>query len=100
MIRRTILQHLASALCTIASLAESGGSDRRLANMLTTAKLIATAAWMRKESRGAQFRSDYPQADPKLAKPSMLTLAEAEDEAAEAIASRDRQKRSPARLHA
>ncbi len=55
---------------------------------------------MRKESRGAQFRSDYPQADPTLAKRSVLTLAEAETEAAEAIASRDRQKRSPARLHA
>ncbi len=91
---------LAGALGTIASLAESGGSDRRLANMLTTAKLIATAAWMRKESRGAHFRSDYPQADPNLARRSMLTLAEAEVEAAEAIASRDRQNRSPARLHA
>jgi L-aspartate oxidase len=91
---------LAAALGTIASLAESGDSDLRLANMLITAKLIATAAWMREESRGAQFRSDYPQADPKLAKRSMLTLAEAEVEAADAIASRDRQKRSPARLHA
>ena len=37
-----------------------GGDDRRLANMLSTAKLIAAAALQRKESRGAHFRSDYP----------------------------------------
>jgi L-aspartate oxidase len=69
---------LRSALGVIASLERSAASDPRLDNMVTTAKLIATAALLRKESRGAHFRSDYPEADPALAHRSLLTLAEAE----------------------
>ncbi len=68
---------LVRALSVIASLEKDAGRDRRLINMLTTAKLITAAAHARKESRGAHFRSDYPQADPKLAKRSMLTLGQA-----------------------
>ena len=58
--------------------------------MLTTAKLITTAAMMRKESRGAHFRSDYPEADPKLARRSLVTLAEAEIDAGDAVSDRER----------
>jgi L-aspartate oxidase len=36
------------------------------ANMVTAARSIATAALLRKESRGAHFRSDFPDRDPAL----------------------------------
>ncbi len=52
--------------------------DRRLGNMLATAKLIAAAALQRQESRGAQFRSDYPMPDERFARRSFLTLADAD----------------------
>ena len=35
-------------------------------NLLTSATAIATAALHRQESRGAQFRSDFPTIDPAL----------------------------------
>ena len=34
-------------------------------NLLTVARLISTAAWMRRESRGGHYRSDYPHSDPQ-----------------------------------
>jgi L-aspartate oxidase len=46
-------------------------------NLATTALIIAAAAYARRESRGAQFRRDFPAADPAQARRSMLTLAEA-----------------------
>jgi succinate dehydrogenase / fumarate reductase flavoprotein subunit len=39
-----------------------------LHNMLTVSEAIARAAILRKESRGAQFRDDYPTKDPELGK--------------------------------
>jgi L-aspartate oxidase len=80
-------QSLTKALATVGTL-ERDNSDRRLANMLTTAKLITAAALTRKESRGAHFRSDYPLQDDRLARRSFLTLAEAETIAREAAATR------------
>jgi L-aspartate oxidase len=91
---------LKAALGVIAGLEQSAPPDRHLGNMLTTAKLITTAALVRKESRGAHFRSDYPEADPKRAQRSVLTLAEVETAAAEAVDARDRTPRRVAPLHA
>jgi L-aspartate oxidase len=75
---------LATALSTIITLEREADGDARLANMLATAKLITAAAFARKESRGAQFRSDYPAADEAQAKRSYLTLAKADHVAREA----------------
>ena len=67
---------------------ERDKNDRRLANMLTTAKLITAAAQEREESRGAHFRSDYPTPNDRLARRSFLTLAEAGAIAREATGAR------------
>jgi L-aspartate oxidase len=88
---------LASALRTIGMLEQETKGDRRLANMLTTAKLIAAAAYARKESRGAHFRSDYPENRPELASRSVLTLAEAEAIAGEAASQHTPAKRAALR---
>ena len=77
-------ESLTKALSTIVALERENEGDRQLINMLTTAKLIATAALVRKESRGAHFRSDYPAPDEAEAKRSFLTLAKADKIAREA----------------
>jgi L-aspartate oxidase len=91
---------LRDALGVIADLERGASTDRQLANMLTTAKLITAAALARRESRGAHFRSDYPVPDPELAQRSMLTLTEAEAIAAAAVARRGRGLRRNVPLHA
>ena len=78
-------QSLTAALATIGALEAEAGGDRSLANMLTTAKLVTAAALNRRESRGAHFRSDYPQASDALARRSFLRLADADAIAREAI---------------
>ncbi len=51
------------------------GAVPAFANMLAAARMIATAALLRRESRGAHCRSDFSGSLPPL--PSRLTLAEA-----------------------
>ncbi|MES2435979.1 MAG: L-aspartate oxidase [Pseudomonadota bacterium] len=70
-------QGLRAALRRIAALEARASGDAQVLNMTATATLIAAAALLREESRGAHCRSDFPQADPALARPSRLTLAEA-----------------------
>jgi L-aspartate oxidase len=59
-----------TALRPLADAAPSPLADRALAGLM-----IAAAALRRRESRGAQCRSDRPEADPASA-PSFLTLAD------------------------
>ncbi len=51
------------------------GAAPAFANMLAADRMIATAGLLRRESRGAHYRSDFPGSLPPL--PSRLTLAEA-----------------------
>ncbi len=53
-------------------------------NTLTAARLVAAAAWARRESRGGHWRADFPETDPTRAKRTFLTLAQADRIAAEA----------------
>jgi L-aspartate oxidase len=68
---------LRKALDTISQIERAGGAEPALLNMTAAAKLTAAAALTRTESRGAHFRSDYPQTD-EVAHRSFLTLADAE----------------------
>jgi L-aspartate oxidase len=64
---------------------EAATTNAQLRNMATTALIVASAALARRESRGAHFRSDFPQADAALAQRSYMTLAQARALAEEAL---------------
>jgi L-aspartate oxidase len=67
---------LKSALCTISALEAQTDSPSFL-NMCATATLIAASALIRKESRGAHERTDFPNTDPDAAERSRMSLTEA-----------------------
>lgn len=68
---------LQTALRQIAAIEAAAKDNPGLLNMTATATLIAAAALMRQESRGAHCRSDFPLPDPAQAQRSRLTLSDA-----------------------
>jgi L-aspartate oxidase len=68
---------LAAAIREIATL-ERENSRMRFHNIVTTAKLIATGAYLREESRGGHFRSDFPEQRANWKHRTFLTLSDAE----------------------
>ena len=68
---------LAAALRAIAQLEDGAVVPAALRDAATAALLIAAAAWRRRDSRGAHYREDFPQLDPKAAQRSRLTLSNA-----------------------
>ena len=70
---------LKSALAALRALEAGPAEDSVLSNMILTARLITVAALMRKESRGAHFRVDYPTANPALQQRTFITLDDLND---------------------
>jgi L-aspartate oxidase len=68
---------LSKAIDTITQIERAGAGEPALLNMTASAKLVATAAFARKESRGGHYRSDYPATDP-VGSRTFLKLADAE----------------------
>jgi L-aspartate oxidase len=67
---------LATAISAIARI-EREAKSQMLRNMAVAALLVATAAWRRRESRGAHYREDFPQAHPSAARRTSGVLADA-----------------------
>jgi L-aspartate oxidase len=83
-------REMRAALSTILAIERAANGEPSLLNMTAAAKLVAAAALVRRESRGAHFRTDYPQTD-KTGLRSRLTLADADriaQEGGAAIAAR------------
>jgi len=72
-----------TALSRIGAIERAANGEPSLLNMTAAARLVAVAALARRESRGAQFRSDYPQTDDNFTR-TLLTLADADRLAADA----------------
>lgn len=69
---------LKKALAELKALSALSANDRVLSNMLLAARLIATGALMRNESRGGHYRIDYPQTNSALAHRTFITLDDLE----------------------
>jgi L-aspartate oxidase len=62
------------ALAALKELDAAASGDMVLTNMILTARLITTAALIRKESRGGHYRTDYPATDPAFAHRTFITI--------------------------
>jgi L-aspartate oxidase len=71
-------EQLVEAVRIFASLERNTGNIA-LRNMATTALLVASSAWARRESRGAHCRSDFPDEKAALRHCTMTTLEAARD---------------------
>lgn len=67
---------LEQGLATLREIGEEAGDDRVVVNMALAAEIIAGSALMRTESRGAHFRSDFPEPDAAFQHRSAVTLRE------------------------
>jgi L-aspartate oxidase len=72
-------ESLAKAAGTLAAWQESlplpkDRSSYELSNLILTGRLVTEAALLREESRGAHFRSDFPQSSPKWQKHIAFTV--------------------------
>ncbi|MBE1285189.1 MAG: L-aspartate oxidase [Rhodobacteraceae bacterium] len=85
-LRQTMTRHvgvlrdadgLKTALRTIDTLERAHGADDSFRNMCATATMIAAAALLREESRGAHSRTDFPDPRPEPGQRSRITLTEA-----------------------
>jgi L-aspartate oxidase len=85
-------ERLADAVMALAKM-ERESTSLALRNMAAAALLVASAAVIRRESRGAHYRADYPADNPALARRTMTTLAAARQTADE-LADRPRPQRS------
>ncbi len=60
------------------ALEKIAGEDMQVSNMVLAARFITSAALLREESRGAQYRSDFPNARGELQSRSYLSLSDIE----------------------
>jgi L-aspartate oxidase len=70
------------ALASIGAVERAANGELSVLNMTAAAKLAAAAAAIRRESRGAHFRSDHPQTNKTFTR-TVLTLADAKRIAAD-----------------
>ena len=71
---------LRTAVATLSDIEAKAHDDIVLANVALTARLIATGALARQESRGGHWRSDFPEANPALAHRSFVRVVEGQIE--------------------
>ncbi|MCC7253415.1 L-aspartate oxidase [Hyphomicrobium sp.] len=81
---------LVQALTFLREIGEEAGCDRMVVNMALAAEIITGSALLRTESRGAHYRSDFPEPEAALQHRSAVTLREIR-----AIGTRSRKSAAP-----